>query len=103
MICVFVTFRFGQDFNHDRARHLAEVAQKMFVGMPGLRSKMFSIQPDLREARNVYVWSDPAAARTFFTPDMCDHIGQVYGVRPVVEYGEVAALVDNHLPAITSA
>ncbi len=63
--------------------------------MPGLRSKLFSVSPELREARNVYVWDDEEAARTFFTPEMRDRVGALYGVQPTIEYAEVCALVEN--------
>jgi hypothetical protein len=95
MICVFVTFRFGDDFNAAKLQTIAEKARSKFEGLPGLRSKLFSIAPEAREARNVYVWNDPEAARAFFTPEMRDRITALYGVAPLIEYGEVAALVDN--------
>jgi len=95
MICVFVTFRFGDDFSAAKLQTIAENARSMFAGLPGLRSKLFSIEPQLREARNVYLWNDPEAARAFFTSEMRNRITALYGVAPIIEYGEVAAFVDN--------
>jgi hypothetical protein len=95
MICVFVTFRFGDDFNAAKLQAIAESARSKFAALPGLRSKLFSIEPGLREARNVYLWDDAEAARAFFTPEMRDRVAALYGVTPSIEYGEVAALVDN--------
>ena len=62
MIAVFVTFRFGEDFSAANVRQLAQSSRAKFEGMPGLRSKLFSVLPELREARNLYVWDDPEAA-----------------------------------------
>ena len=63
--------------------------------MPGLRLKLFSVYPELREARNVYVWDDPEAAQRFFTAENRDCIAALYGVQPIIEYAEVCALVEN--------
>ena len=95
MIAVFVTFRFGEDFSAANVRQLAESSRATFEGMPGLRSKLFSVLPELREARNLYVWDDPEAARRLFTPESRDRIAALYGVQPIIEYAEVCTLVEN--------
>ena len=95
MIAVFVTFRFGEDFSVAKVCQLAQNARAKFEGMPGLRSKLFSVLPELREARNLYVWDDPEAARGFFTSECRDRIAALYGVQPIIEYAEVCALVEN--------
>lgn len=95
MIAVFITFRFGADFSAAKVRQLAQDSRAKFEDMPGLRSKLFSVLPELREARNLYVWDDPEAARRLFTPESRDRIAALYGVQPVIEYAEVCALVEN--------
>ncbi len=95
MIAVFITFRYGEDFSAAKVRRLAENSRAKFEGMPGLRSKLFSVLPDMREARSVYVWDDPEAARRFFTPETRDGIASFCGVQPIIEYAEVYALVEN--------
>src|SRR5262245_10949131 len=95
MIAVFITFRYGEDFSAAKVRQLAENSRAKFEGMPGLRSKLFSVSPELREARNVYVWDDAEAARMFFTQETRDRIAALYGVQPNIEYAEVCALVEN--------
>jgi len=95
VIAVFVTFRFGEDFSAANVRQLAESSRAKFEGMPGLRSKLFSVLPELREARNLYVWDDPEAARRLFTPESRDRIAALYGVQPIIEYAEVCTLVEN--------
>jgi hypothetical protein len=43
MIGVFVTFRYGDNFDERAVRKVAETARARFEGMPGLRSKTFTL------------------------------------------------------------
>lgn len=95
MIGVFVTFRFGDDFDERRLKQIAEGARSKFEGMAGLRSKAFTVNAAKREAVNFYIWSSASAAEAFFAADMVERIGGVYGVRPSVEFVDIAALADN--------
>ena len=95
MIGVFVTFRYGDDFDASRVRKIAEDAHSKFKGMPGLRSKAFTIDVAKREAANFYVWDSEDAARGFFTDALLAGVTGLYGVRPSVEFVEIAALVEN--------
>ena len=65
MIGVFVTFRYESGFDAAAVRKIADTARARFEGMPGLRAKIFTVDPERREARNVYVWDSEAAARAF--------------------------------------
>jgi hypothetical protein len=95
LVIVFVTFRYGEDFSAAKVRRVAEHSRAKFEDMPGLRSKVFSVLPELRQARNIYVWDDPEGPRRFFTSESRDRIAALYGVRPIIEYAEVCALVEN--------
>src|ERR1044071_6282704 len=95
MIGVFVTFRYGDNFDERSVRKIAESARERFEGMPGLRSKTFTIHSQKREATNFYVWDSEDAAKAFFTDELLDRVTRLYGVRPGVEFVEVAALVEN--------
>ena len=46
-------------------KNFAETARVKFEGMPGLRSKTFTLNPAKREAANVYVWDSEHAAKAF--------------------------------------
>jgi hypothetical protein len=63
--------------------------------MPGLRSKAFTLSSARREATNFYVWDSEEAARAFFTDELLERLTGLYGVRPTVEFVEIAALVEN--------
>src|SRR6185369_6961651 len=67
MVGVIVTFRYGADFDAAKVRKVADGARGRFEGMPGLRSKVFTLNPAAREATNFYVWDAESAAKQFFT------------------------------------
>jgi heme-degrading monooxygenase HmoA len=95
MIGVFVTFRYGDKFNEQAVRKIAETARGSFEGMPRLRSKSFTINSGKREAINFYVWDSEDAAKAFFTDQLLERVAGLYGVRPRVEFVQIATLVEN--------
>jgi len=98
MIGVSVTFRYGDNFDERAMRKLAETARVRFEGMPGLRSKAFTLNPRKREAANFYVWDSEEAAKAFFTDEQVERVAGLYGVRPSIEFVEIATLVENTRP-----
>lgn len=95
MIGVFVTFRYGDKFDERAVGKIAESARGRFEGMPGLRSKAFTVNSAKREAVNFYVWDSEDAAKAFFTDQLLERVTGLYGVRPSVEFVQIAALVEN--------
>ena len=95
MIGVIVTFTYADNFDERVLRKIAEGARAKFDGMPGLRSKAFTLNSAKREATNFYVWESEAAARAFFTGDLLERVTALYGVRPTVAFVQIAALVEN--------
>ena len=95
MTGVFVTFRYGDNFDERAVRKIAETARAKFEGMPGLRSKAFTLNSRKREATNFYVWESEDAAKAFFTDDLLERVTSLYGVRPSVEFVQIATLVEN--------
>lgn len=55
MIGVSVTFQYDKDFDHARVVSIAENARGTFEGMPGLRSKVFTVDDAKQRAMNFYV------------------------------------------------
>jgi hypothetical protein len=92
---VFVTFRYGDNFDESLVRKIAESARARFEGMPGLRSKAFTLNSSKREATNFYVWESEDAAKAFFNDDILERVTALYGVRPSVEFVQIATLVEN--------
>ena len=95
MIGVFVTFRYGDNFNEQTVRKIAETARPKFEGMAGLRSKAFTLNSAKREAINFYVWDSEDAAKAFFTEEVLERVSSLYGMRPTVEFVQIATLVEN--------
>jgi hypothetical protein len=95
MIGVFVTFRYGDNFNEQTVRKIAETARAKFEEMGGLRSKAFTLNSAKREATNFYVWDSEDAAKAFFTEELLERVTSLYGVRPTVEFVQIAAVVEN--------
>ena len=95
MIGVIVTFHYPDAFDEQAVRKVAHAARSRFEGMSGLRSKVFTLNPGKREATNFYVWDSEDAARAFFTEELLLRVTGLYGVRPSVEFVEIAALVEN--------
>ena|SRR6188508_2286596 len=95
MIAVMVRFQYENEFNEVRLQHIAEGARSKFEGMPGLRSKAFTIDAVKRQALNFYVWESEDAALKFFSPQMIDGVAKIYGARPSIEYLKLATLVEN--------
>ena len=98
MIGVFVTFRYGDNFDEQAVRNIAEAARVKFEGMPGLRSKAFTLNSEKREAANFYVWDSEDAAKAFFNERLLERVAGLYGVRPSVEFVQIATLVENSRP-----
>jgi len=95
VIGVFVTFRYGDNFDEQAVHKIAGAARASFEGMPGLRSKAFTVNPGKREATNFYVWDSEDAAKAFFSDALLERVTGLYGVRTTVEFVQIATLVDN--------
>jgi heme-degrading monooxygenase HmoA len=95
MLATIVTFQYGDDFDRERVVKVAAGARGMFEGMPGLRSKAFTVDEPNRRAVNFYVWESDDLARGFFGDELREKVTGLYGVAPTVDVVEVAELVDN--------
>ena len=95
MIGVSVTFQYDQNNERGRVVSIAENARGTFEGMPGLRSKAFTVDEPRHRAMNFYVWESPDAAKSFFSEEMRQRVTGLYGVEPRIEFVEITQLVDN--------
>jgi heme-degrading monooxygenase HmoA len=95
MIGVLIRFQYGQDFDEARIRKIASEAKGKFLGMPGLRSKSFTVDAEMQEAVNFYVWDSEAAARDFFAPEAIQRVAGLYGAQPTIQFLDLAELVEN--------
>ena len=95
MIGAFVTFRYGANLDEQAVLRIAAAARPTFEGMPGLRSKAFTVNSKKGEATNFYVWDSQDAAKDFFSEALLKRITNLYGVRPEIEFVKIATLVEN--------
>ena len=95
MIGVTVTFSYAGDFDRSRVTNVAHNARGMFEGMPGLRFKFFTFDEKQQRAVNFYVWDSEEAAQRFFSEELRERVTGLYGVAPVIDFVEIAAIVDN--------
>jgi len=95
MIGVIVTFQYDSAVDRERILKIASEAAPRFEGVAGLRSKVFSLDESNVRATNVYVWESEDAARAYFDDALVERVTALYGVRPTVDFVEIAALVDN--------
>jgi heme-degrading monooxygenase HmoA len=87
--------RYNEDFDRARVVAVAENARRAFEGMPGLRSKVFTVDDVHRRAMNFYVWDSTDAAKSFFSHEMRQRVTGLYGVAPTIDFVEIAQIVDN--------
>lgn len=102
MVGVFVKFQYPDGFSVEKIEKIANGARQRFVGMPGLRSKVFTFDATANLAVNFYVWESRTAADAFFTPQLVELVTGLYGMRPDVQFVEIATLVDNANEASTA-
>jgi heme-degrading monooxygenase HmoA len=95
MIGVTVTFTYAGDFDRSRVTKVAQNARGMFEGMPGLRFKFFTFDEKQQRTVNFYVWDSEEAAERFFSEELRERVTGLYGVAPVIEFVEIAEIVDN--------
>jgi hypothetical protein len=95
MIAVSVTFQYDEDFDHARVISIAENARGTFEGMPGLRSKVFTVDDVRQRAVNFYIWESADAAEKFFSKATRERVTGLYGIEPTINFVEIAQLVDN--------
>ena len=95
MLGVLVTFQYGDEFDRERLVNIAAESRHMFEGMPGLRSKAFTVDDASRRAVNVYVWEWEDQGLSFFNSEWREQIAGIYGVAPTIDFVEIVEFVDN--------
>ena len=95
MTGVYVTFQYSEDFDRSRVEQVAQRARDTFEGMPGLRFKFFTVDEKEKRAVNFYVWDSVKAADAFFNEELTDRVAGLYGVKPTINFVDIAEVVDN--------
>jgi hypothetical protein len=95
LVGVSVTFQYDEDFDRARLISIAQNERGTFEGMPGLKSKVFTVDNAGRRAINFYVWESADAAKSFFSEEVREMVTGLYGVEPTIDYLEIAELIEN--------
>ena len=66
--------------------------------MPGLRFKFFTFDEKEQRAVNFYVWESDEAAKAFFTEELRERVTTLYGMKPSIDFADIAQVVDNSRP-----
>jgi heme-degrading monooxygenase HmoA len=96
VVTAILTFELGDRFDRAKVEDVAQHSAPMFEGVPGLRSKVFTVDEQGRRAVNVYLWDDAETARAFYGPELVERATAAYGVAPKIEFFDVAASVANY-------
>jgi hypothetical protein len=94
MIAATIRYVLPEDTDWEATRKLLAERAKLYVGMPGLRSKAFFIDPATREYGGYYVWEDRPALDAFLASDIVRGAVARFGA-PKIEIREVVAHLDH--------
>ena len=64
----------------------------------GYAQRLSRLMPGNVRPRISYVWDSEEAAKAFFTDELVERVTGLYGVRPSVEFSQIATLVENSRP-----
>ena len=95
MIGVNVSFQYQGSFDRARVIGVADNERATFEEMPDLRFKFFTFDEAARRVTNFYVWDSKEAALEFFSDEVRQMVTDLYGVAPMIEFVEIAQVVDN--------
>jgi hypothetical protein len=95
MLGVIVTFTSDDEFDPAIIKKIADEASGMFMGMPGLDYKFFTLDERNRVARNFYAWQSEQSGRDFFNDALLERVTGLYGARPTIEFVDIVGVVDN--------
>ena len=96
MILAIVTFRYGDDFNPEHFSQTSRARRDFYVGLEGLRQKLYWVDQEHREAGGAYVWQSREAAERVYTPDWKARAEQSFGAKPEIRFLDVTDLIVNH-------
>jgi hypothetical protein len=78
MIGVSASFQYDEHFDRARVVSIAENARETLEGMPGLRSKVFTVDDARQRAMNFYVWESADAGKSCFSEEMRERVTRLY-------------------------
>jgi hypothetical protein len=94
VIAASILYTLPDDTDWDAMRTLQRERSRLYVGMPGLRSKAFVVDPASRRYGGLYVWQSRGALDDFLQGDIVAGLVARFG-RPEVRVFEVPVLIEE--------
>jgi hypothetical protein len=94
MIAATIRYVLPEGTDWEATRKLLQERAQLYVGMPGLHSKAFFVDPETREYGGYYVWNDRASLDAFLASDIVRGAISRFG-QPKIEIREVAAHLEG--------
>ena len=95
MILAIVTFRYGDDFDPEQFAATSRSRRDFYVGLEGLRQKLYWVAPERREAGGAYVWESRERAESVYNDEWKTRAEQVFGARPEVQFADITDVITN--------
>ena len=96
MLASTIIFTLPKDSDWDALRARALIrAKEAYVGLAGLRTKAFILNPDTGEYGGMYIWESQADLDSFLRSDLITAAAEKLG-QPVVHTYEIPAYIENH-------
>ena len=94
VIAASILYTLPEDTDWEAMRSVQRERSTLYVGMPGLRSKAFVVDPASRRYGGLYVWESRAALDDFLQGDIVAGLVARFG-RPEVRVFEVPVLIEE--------
>jgi hypothetical protein len=95
MILAIVTFRYGDNFDPDHFSQTSRSRRDFYVGLEGLRQKLYWLDRERREAGGAYVWESREAANRVYSDAWKARAEESFGAKPEVRYVDITDVIVN--------
>jgi hypothetical protein len=95
MTLAIVTFHYGDEFDSEHFARMSRSRRDFYVGLEGLRQKLYWVAPERREAGGAYVWELRNVAEGIYSEEWRTRAEQVFGARPEVQFFEITDVIAN--------
>jgi hypothetical protein len=95
MILAFVTFRYGAGFDPEQFSQTSRARRDFYVGLEGLRQKLYWVDRERREAGGAYVWESREAAERVYSDEWRARAEQAFHAAPEVRYLDITDVIVN--------
>ena len=95
MILAIVTFHFEDDFDPEHFAATSRARRDFYVGLEGLRQKLYWVDREHKEAGGAYVWESREAAERVYTSQWKEGAERSFRAKPDVRFLDVTDVIVN--------